>query len=198
MKPHIISIGQRFGSLVVVARAAPSNGQRVECKCDCGTVKILAAGNLIKGQRQCRACYVPGKRNIRHGRFGTRIYRIWTQMKTRCGNHRHVHYADYGGRGIRVCDAWQNFEGFYSDMGEPPSADHTLDRIDNDRGYEPGNCRWATKSEQAFNRRQRKPLTACRRGHPFSPETVMINSRGNRQCRICFNDAARRCRASSG
>ncbi len=83
-------------------------------------------------------------------------YRVWSEMIQRCSNQKHPRWSDYGGRGIIVCDRWRSFINFLADMGERPSPDLTLDRIDNDGGYEPGNCRWATRSQQQYNRRPRK------------------------------------------
>jgi hypothetical protein len=86
-------------------------------------------------------------------------YRRWSDMKTRCTNPKHIHYAEYGGRGIRVCERWMNsFEAFLADMGPPPSPRHTLDRKNNDGDYCPENCRWATRREQTLNSRHARWL----------------------------------------
>lgn len=96
-----------------------------------------------------------------HGRYGTPEYRAWDAMKQRCTNPKANGYDGYGGRGITVCDRWRySFENFYADMGDRPSRDHSLDRIDNEGNYEPGNCRWATHSEQMKNRTRFNPNKA--------------------------------------
>ena len=87
-----------------------------------------------------------------HGMAYSREYRSWASMKQRCENPNHKRFSDWGGRGISVCDRWQRFENFISDMGPRPEG-HSIDREDNDGNYEPGNCRWATRSQQQKNRR---------------------------------------------
>lgn len=94
--------------------------------------------------------------NKRHGMRESAEYRIWRHIRTRCDNPNSQAFADYGGRGIKVCDRWHDFANFFADMGPRPSASHSIDRIDNSLGYQPGNCRWATCKEQQRNRRDNR------------------------------------------
>lgn len=87
-----------------------------------------------------------------HGLTHSREYRVWWDMKQRCTNPNNSRFYKYGGRGISVCERWSRFENFYADMGPRPSPKHSIDRIDNDGNYEPGNCHWATRSEQQHNK----------------------------------------------
>ena len=87
-----------------------------------------------------------------HGKSYSRAYNIWAMMRQRCTNPKAANYLNYGGRGITCCDEWRQFSQFYKDMGEPPSTKHTLDRVDNSKGYSPANCRWADVETQQNNR----------------------------------------------
>lgn len=91
--------------------------------------------------------------------YGTTIYRVWVRMKQRCYNPNDKAYKWYGGRGLDVSDAWCKFENFYADMGDKPTTKHTLERIDNDKGYSRENCCWATMKEQGQNRRSNRLIT---------------------------------------
>ncbi|MFJ3274141.1 hypothetical protein [Streptomyces sp. NPDC086776] len=125
----------------------------VQCRCDCRTEHSVRFKEWGRAQScGCLARELSAQRLWRHGRKGTSIYATWAQMIQRCTNPAHKQWADYGGRGITVCERWRDFANFLTDMGERP-AGLTLDRIDNNRGYEPDNCRWTDVSTQNFNRR---------------------------------------------
>lgn len=174
--------GQRFG-LWLVEGYAGSDGRNAtwDCVCDCGTRRVMRAAHLTCGVSESCGCLARLKArelSTRHGEIigGVRSaeYIAWSSMRQRCFYKPNKKYALYGGRGITVCERWNIFENFFEDMGRKPSPRHTLDRYpNNDGNYEPGNCRWATYTEQNRNRRnsrmveigyERIPLAeACRR-----------------------------------
>lgn len=151
--------GQRFGRLTVLERAE-NKGAYVcwKCRCDCGIEKIIAGYCLKSGKTQSCGCLQierTAEAHTTHGKYHTRLHGIWTDMKARCNNPNRKAYKDYGGRGITVCEEWHNsFETFYEwAMANGYSDDLTIDRIDNDKGYSPDNCRWATMADQNKNKR---------------------------------------------
>lgn len=153
--------GTRYGRLVVIGIVDVGGGRNsVRCKCDCGNLKLVYPTSLRSGDTKSCGC-LKGKvpRVDGHGMVGTQEYRAWSHMKSRCLNPKDGSYQYYGARGISVCERWFDFRNFFRDMGRAPTSNHSLDRIDNDGNYEPGNCRWATIKEQRRNKRDNRILT---------------------------------------
>lgn len=160
MRRLIDLTGQTFGMLTVLARADNSKHDRVmwQCKCACGEIRVVRGGHLRRGISKSCGCTRFKHGCARSGRQ-TPEYRAWSNMRNRCANPKHADYASYGGRGISVCDRWRDsFKDFLSDMGPRPD-DHSLDRINNDGDYEPGNSKWSTVMEQNNNTRANRWLT---------------------------------------
>lgn len=159
--------GRVFGGLKVLGRAGWYQSGRWReatwlCACACGTVVVKRGGPLRNGQATHCGCQRAIRCRLgatRHGLRHLPEYVVWKSMRQRCSDPRGKSYPRYGGRGITICSRWDLFEAFALDMGPRPSPKHSVDRINNDGNYEPGNCRWATAKEQAANRRPSLPRT---------------------------------------
>lgn len=167
-------LGQKFGRLTVIALAkchTRKSGRKDvmwECECECGNRTAVRATSLLGGHTQSCGCLwqeAIRDRYLTHGMNDTRLHKVWRGMKTRCYNPNADSYKNYGGRGITICDEWlgengfQNFYDWAMANGYNPEAKRgecTIDRIDNDRGYSPDNCRWVSMVTQIKN--QRKPI----------------------------------------
>lgn len=164
--------GLRKGSRVVLDGESTKNdnGNRVlwfTVKCDCGDVSRILASAFLSGKaNSCKACSLKLRAENRLSNSGHPLYTTWIQMIRRCTDQKATHYKDYGGRGVYVCSRWTDgdwgemtgFHNFVKDMGDRPDGT-SLDRIDNNGNYEPGNCRWATDEQQSTNRKNVQRVT---------------------------------------
>lgn len=164
--------GQRFGRLVVIGEATPSDPtpggtqsrMRWLCRCDCGVERVVLRASLTSGNTKSCGCYrveegiKKGKATKKHGgyvgNYPSPEWYTWSSMKSRCTNPKNPGYKHYGGRGITICERWASFENFLADMGKRPSDELSLDRIDVNGPYAPDNCRWATVKQQTRNTRR--------------------------------------------
>lgn len=163
-----VIVGQRFGRLVVLCRSETVLKRSIMwlCQCDCGNESTVRGSSLLRGDTRscgCLAKEMASRAHTVHGMRHDPLYTVWANMKNRCNNPKFQFYANYGGRGIRVCDEWQrSFEAFYFYAAQLPhfgEDGYSLDRILNDGNYEPGNVRYATATEQGRNKGNNHMLT---------------------------------------
>lgn len=158
---YIDMTGQRFGRVTVIKKVTGKNKSRTywQCKCDCGNEFTTTRQNLIQGATKSCGCYNK-ELSTKHGMYGTKIYRTWSALKSRCTNSNNHQYKNYGGRGISLFEDWFEFDSFYQwaiNNGYDDSL--SIDRIDNDGNYEPSNCHWTDMKEQSNNRRTNRLVT---------------------------------------
>lgn len=171
MGKHVDLTGNKYGRLTVVRKAKPHTEERGWLvRCDCGTEKFMKKDCFTGGTKSCGCWYkefnanksVTGCNNYQKRRipggtgYRTHLpeYSVWRGMKQRCFNPNNEAYLNYGGRGITICERWLTFENFYADMGSRPSSEHEIERKDNSKGYEVGNCIWVHGKYQARNTRK--------------------------------------------
>lgn len=163
--------GSVYGRLTVIGAAPVRLGKdkRVGwiCRCTCGAEIVCIAKNLKSGATQSCGCIrveMMRKKSTTHGGYGSKLYNVWRSMKARCHRETDPDYCYYGARGITVCDRWrESYSAFKDDVGATWKPGLTIDRIDNDGNYEPGNVKWSTMTEQALNRRPRGSVFPTRR-----------------------------------
>lgn len=170
MSKLIDLIGQKFNRLTVIKRLPNYRHDTMwECRCDCGKINKVKGNDLRKGHTKSCGC-LRREESVKHKLCGTRLYHIWAGIKQRCENPQNPAYERYGGRGITVCAEWsENFKAFYDWAVANGYADNlTIDRIKNDKGYSPENCRWATDKEQANNKRNNRLINYNGEAHTMA------------------------------
>jgi len=172
-------IGKRFGKLVVLSES----NKVCTCKCDCGNYKIADRRQLKRGHTQSCGCL-----NGTHHMSDTRIYNIWSKMKNRCNNKNYHEFYLYGGRGIKVCNEWQDdFSNFYKwAVANGYSDKLSIDRINPNNGYNPKNCRWLDKIGQANNKRNNRCITVNEKTHTLS-EWSRITGTNRKTLQSCMS-----------
>jgi hypothetical protein len=191
-------IGKRFGTLTAISAVPRSKTSRAKilCRCDCGQEKAIDPASLVHGRTTSCGCErrsAISRATTKHGMSRTKEHMVWRSMKQRCTDINASNYAQYGGRGISVCDEWMNsFEAFIADMGMMPTHNSSIERENVNGNYEPANCRWATPVEQANNQRRNRTLTYLGRTQTIAQWARELNIPADRiygRKRLGFSDA---------
>lgn len=165
-------IDERFGNWLVLEYVGKNKWKEKiwKCKCDCGNEVVVVGKSLTRKRKPSRSCGC--SRRAKNPVKSNPLYGVWYSMKSRCYNVNNPDYESYGGRGIKVCERWlDSLENFCEDMGEKPTPEYSINRIDNDGDYCPDNCEWAAKREQVLNRR--RPIK-------FSSKFIGVSASGDR------------------
>lgn len=177
--------GKRFHRWLVLEKIGSTNKKIFwKCLCDCGNIRSVSGSSLKVGHTKSCGCYNLEeiiKRETTHGMTGHPLHNIWKGIHNRCRNHNDRAFRNYGGRGIKVCERWENFQKFYDDMFPSWIIGLTIDRIDCDGNYELSNCRWISRSEQSKNRR-------CADQWGFKKSPISTNTSGIRGVSWCVRD----------
>lgn len=184
--------GQKYNRLTVTRMIRSTLGRPVkcECLCECGNETITTSNNIRNGSTKSCGCLKSDGNNTRHGLSTSPEYSTWLLMKGRCLNKKNKQFNEYGGRGIDVCKAWaEDFMAFYLDMGQRPTNKHQIDRINNNGGYEPDNCRWVTNAENQRNTRVSRIWVV--NGDEYRSSTLAAISLGLSQ-----SEVRRRCKSN--
>ena len=191
-KKHDINLGDTFGSLTVTNITVGPRGRLIyRCKCSCGGIKETSGYYLISGRNKSCGC---GQGRAGHGLSRVngkkrKLYSVWSAMRDRCNNKNNRHYNRYGGRGLRVCQEWDRYQAFHKWATESGyETGLTIERINNDDGYSPANCRWATRAEQAKN-------TCAVKMHHLDGENLTLAEISRK---VCINKDTLRSRLRKG
>lgn len=193
--------GKVFGRLTVIELSKKSKPGKIywECLCQCGNIKSISSNSLLSGNTKSCGCLrkeIVSSSKSTHKKSYSPEYNCYHHMLKRCYNKNNNVYQYYGARGIKVCDRWlESFENFYEDMGDRPSPNHSLDRINNDGNYEPSNCKWSTQSEQVINSRRILSKSGYRyiysTGKGYRVEVLRLGNRRQSLVIKDINDAVR-------
>ena len=187
--PKVDEVGNKYGRLTVVSYAGKLGAHNAwNCVCECGKTKVVSVTSLHKGATQSCGCLhneLLAKRSSKYSVHDRRLYHSWKAMLRRCEDEKNKYFYNYGGRGIKVCDEWHDFETFAKwAIGHGYSNELTIDRIDNNGDYNPYNCRWSTKIEQENNKRTNRKVTIdgaeknlCQWCRQFGINPITVQSR---------------------